>query len=87
MDHGNTINQWTGNILSGGAIVATIMGWLPGIAAAVALIWYFIQIYESTTVQKYIADRRRRKIARMRAKLIQLEAQGAYERLLPKDDG
>lgn len=64
-----------GNVASFGTIVSTIFGWLPPIAAAVALLWYFIQIYESTTVQTWLRARRDRKIARMKAAVIMLEAQ------------
>jgi hypothetical protein len=37
--------------------------------------WYCIQIYESATVQRIIATRRIRKIARLKARVIMMEAQ------------
>lgn len=82
MDHGNAINQWVGNVFSIGAIAATFMGWVPGVAALVALIWYAIQIYESATVQRFLANRRARRIARLKATVLLLEAQN---RMLPLD--
>jgi hypothetical protein len=65
------------------------MGWAPGIAALVALIWYLIQIYESATVQRWVANRRIRKIARMKAKVMMLEARhrDPLRGLDPLDDG
>jgi hypothetical protein len=71
----NVINQWVGNIVSVGAIIGTFMGWAPAIAALVAMGWYCIQIYESATVQRIIATRRIRKIARLKARVIMMEAQ------------
>lgn len=73
MEH-STINQWLGNIFSAGAIVSTMAGWVPAIAAIVGLIWYLIQIYESATVQRWLATRRVRKIAKMKAQVMMLEA-------------
>lgn len=69
----NTIIQWFGNIASVGAILTTMFGIMPAAAAAVALIWYLIQIYESRTVQRYVHAHRIRRIARLKAKLLMLE--------------
>jgi uncharacterized membrane-anchored protein len=68
------INQWLGNGASVAAIVGTIAGILPSFAALVALIWYAIQIYESPTIQRWVASRRHRKIARLKVQLAELEA-------------
>lgn len=46
--------------ISAGAIVGTIMGYLPAIAALAAVIWYVIQIYESKTIQKMLRLKRLR---------------------------
>lgn len=73
MDH-STINQWLGNGLSIGAIASTMLGWTPAVAAIVALVWYLIQIYESTTVQRWLATRRNRKLARLKARVLMMEA-------------
>lgn len=71
MDH---FNAWIGNALSLSAIAGTLLGYFPAIAAVVALIWYLIQISESDTVQRYLMNRRRRKLARLKARLLLLEA-------------
>lgn len=75
------LNTWVGNAFSVGAIVSTIFGWVPAIAAIVALCWYLIQIYESATVQRWISDRRIRRLARMKARVLMMEAQ--QRRALP----
>lgn len=75
------LNQWLGNTIAVGAVISTIMGWAPAVAAVVALIWYLIQIYESPTVQRWLATRRTRKIARMKAQVLLMEAQN--KRALP----
>lgn len=72
---GDHVLSWFGNSASIGAVVSTIFGWLPPAAALIALIWYVIQIYESATVQKWIRTRRTRKIARMKAQVLLMEAQ------------
>ncbi len=74
MDHSSNINQWVGNIFSASAIIGVFAGWLPAIAALVAAVWYLIQIYESATIQRWVAGRRIRKIARMKAKVMMMEA-------------
>jgi hypothetical protein len=70
MDHNDHFNQW----IAGSAVLGTIFGWFPIIAAGVALCWYVIQIYESETVQRWLTSRRLRKIAALRAKVVMLEA-------------
>jgi hypothetical protein len=74
-DHSATINAWVGNILSAGAIGATLIGLLPAVAAGVALVWYTIQIAESKTVQDWIRGRRLRRLAQLKARALLLEAQ------------
>ena len=69
---------WIGNVLGGGTLLATAVGWMPSaitlIASLIALIWYVIQISESETVRRYRAGRRARRIARLKARVILLEA-------------
>lgn len=48
------IRHWIDGI-SASAILAAILGWLPAIAAVLAIIWYCIQIYESATGQRIFA--------------------------------
>lgn len=35
-----------GDVLSASAIVASLVGWLPPIAAALGIVWYCILIYD-----------------------------------------
>ena len=74
MDSSHSISNWLGNLVSASAIVGAIAGWLPALAAIVGLIWYLIQIFESATVQRWTAARRTRKIARLKAKVMMMEA-------------
>ena len=74
MDHGSSANLWLGNIISAGAILSTILGWAPAIAAVVALVWYVIQISESETVRRWRAARLHRRIVRLKATLLSLQA-------------
>lgn len=76
MNDPHSIQAWFGNTISGAAILATLAGWLPTVAAIVALIWYLIQIYESATVQRWLANRKHRRLAHLKARVIMLEAQG-----------
>lgn len=36
-------------------VIATLVGWLPSIAAAVSIVWGLIRIYETKTVQRLLA--------------------------------
>lgn len=64
------------------AILGTILGYLPYLAAVAGLIWYLIQIKESRTVQHWWSNRqlirRAKKVAKLRARekviLAELEA-------------
>lgn len=47
------------DILSIGAVVGTLTGYLPPIATILAIVWYALQVYEGKTVQKWIKARRR----------------------------
>lgn len=47
--------------ISAGAIVATFLGLLPSFAAVAGIIWYGIQIYESKTVQAWVAKMKAKK--------------------------
>lgn len=67
-------STWIMNAIGTGTIFATVVGYLPGIAAGVAAIWYLVQIVESPTVQRWMAHRRVRKLARLKAQVVMLEA-------------
>lgn len=68
----NLFVKWGGNAASVFAIIGTMAGWLPYIAAVAALVWYIIQIWESQTIQNWhnsrVAVRRVRQIAKLKAK-------------------
>lgn len=53
-----------GDVLSLGTVVATLGGWLPSIAAFVSIVWGCIRIYETRTVQGWLALWRGRKACR-----------------------
>lgn len=53
-------------------ILVSILGYLPPIAAVLAIIWYVLQIWESRTIQTYISKRHERTIIRLTAKLAAL---------------
>ena len=42
------------DVCSVGALLATLAGWLPSVAALVTIIWTAIRIYESRTVQRLL---------------------------------
>jgi hypothetical protein len=43
-----------GDALSIGAVVGSVAGWLPPIAAFVTIIYTLVRLYETKTVQKWI---------------------------------
>lgn len=61
VDAGNSAITKAGDAISAGAIVGAFLGWLPSVAAFVAIMWYFIQIYESKTFQTWVRRRRMKK--------------------------
>ncbi len=38
-----------------GTMGATLIGWLPAAAAGLTIIWTLIRIYETKTVQRFVA--------------------------------
>lgn len=56
-----------------GLIAGAITGWLPPLAAILAIVWYVIQIYESSTLQKKLRSYRLRRLVRIRAEAVALE--------------
>jgi hypothetical protein len=55
--------------VSAGAILSAFLGYLPPIAALLAIFWYGVQLYESRTVQRWLRVARIRKIRKRRLKL------------------
>lgn len=68
------LTQITGHGLSVGAIIGSLFGWAPPVAAIAAFVWYLIQIYESKYVQRFLHNRRIRKLAKLRKEIAYIEA-------------
>ena len=62
----------TVDAIGAGAIVAAFVGYIPALAAAVAMVWYLVQLWESRTVQHWRENRtmvrKAKRIARLKAK-------------------
>ena len=43
-----------GDALSVSVVLATIVSWLPAVAAVLSIFWTGIRIYETSTVQKWL---------------------------------
>lgn len=69
-----TVHATAGQVLSLTAIGGAVMGIVPPIAAIVGLIYYLILLYETATVQGWITKRRERKLAKLAAKAIVVQA-------------
>lgn len=64
---------WLGNTTSLGVIITTILGWVPAVAATIAIVWYMVQLYESKTIQRLIENRLRKKLIKLKAEAAHLE--------------
>lgn len=64
--------HWAMHGTAGVTIVGALSGVLPPFVALIGGIYYAIQVYESKTVQDWLARRRISKIAKLRKKLAQL---------------
>lgn len=51
-----------GDAVSALAVLTSLAGFLPPIAAVFAMIWYAVQIFESRTVQAWLSKRRTTKV-------------------------
>jgi|SRR6185369_6946167 len=80
------LSHWVGHLVSAGAIVGAIVGYLPAVAALVAVIWYLVQLYESHTIQRYLRSRRERKIAKLTLELARLNAQKLIQETDPNTE-
>lgn len=73
---------YSGDVVAGGAILGSLLQYLPALAALVGLLFYSIQIWESKTIQAALARlstrRKARKITRLNAKVTR--AHRAFER-------
>lgn len=52
-DHQDTLKHIV-DALSIGAVLGTLIGMLPAIAAGLSIVWTSIRIYETKTVQKWL---------------------------------
>ena len=43
------------DVVAVGTMGATLIGWLPAAAAALTILWTLIRIYETKTVQRFVA--------------------------------
>lgn len=68
-----SVVTWIANIVSGVTIISALTAIIPPVAAIVAVIWYVIQIKESTTYQGWLAKRRHTRLAKLRAEIAALE--------------
>ncbi len=57
------------HLVSIGAMIAAFVGWLPALLALIPAFYYVILIWESSTVQHYLRNRRMRRKAKRVAKL------------------
>lgn len=89
MSNDHPISNWISNLLGGGALISTWIGFLPTltgvIASLIAGAWYTIQIAESETVRRWFALRRTRKLAKLKARVLMMEAQSKPPIPLPYD--
>jgi hypothetical protein len=51
---------YSGDTLSIGVLVSTILGYLPAVAAIITVIWAFIRLWETCTVQEFVKGRKLR---------------------------
>lgn len=84
-EHFNYIAHWIGSVVSTGAVIGIVAGFLPPAAAVGALIWYYIQITESVTFRRWRAQRSARKLAHLKAQVSELEAMKLLEPATPED--
>lgn len=60
---------WSADVAAAGVIMGSLLGYLPSLAAALGLVFYAIQIWESKSIQGAIARwstrRKSRHIARL----------------------
>lgn len=54
-----------GDLAAAGTIAATLVGWLPYIAAGLGVVWYCVQFWESPLRQRWSARRRLARLERL----------------------
>lgn len=73
VEHGQNVTNWVVNTAAISTIISTIIGWLPQIAAFIAMLWYAIQVYESATIQGWLKRRRLQKVAKLKILIADME--------------
>lgn len=79
--------QTVGNVVSGSAVILAWVGlatdiipvFLATLVSIAALVFYSIQIYESSTMRRWRNERRLRKIAKLKARVVGLEAHVIFD--------
>lgn len=66
MDHGGTLKT-IADMSSVSLFLAALLGYLPGIAAGLSIVYYCILIYKSKVVQRWLKKRRLRRSLKRRA--------------------
>ena len=64
--------KWAGHALALPAVIGTLVGWFPFIAAFTAFVWYCVQIWESATakdLRRQLHEWRLRRMQRSIAKI------------------
>ena len=57
-----------------GTVAATIVGWLPSIAAVLSILWLAVNLWESRTFQNWLRQRRVRRLKRLQETIDKLRA-------------
>ena len=52
------VAKTAGDAAAVGLTVATVLSWLPAAAALLTIVWTAVRIYETSTVQKIINNRK-----------------------------
>lgn len=72
MDFDQVVN-WFVHTVSGGAILASIAGFLPFLFAVPAFLYYCLLLSRDPTIKGWFARRRRRRIAQLTRRIKELE--------------
>ncbi len=56
-EHAKHVLDWA----SVSTVLATLVGWLPHIAAIVSIVWGLLRIYETKTVQRLLGAKKERR--------------------------
>ena len=81
----NPIISWTGNLASLAAIIGAFAGWVPVLAALIALVWYTVQIFESRTFQRWRRTRHVRRLLKAKAMVLTMEGVLGHDEAIDKE--